>query len=398
MRQIITIILVLILAMPPGASASHCHGLWQRTWKRVKISSIVMKREFAELKGWRLVFRHTKLHDNAGKGFFPKYVAPPSKDLFDRYQSFIQFFPRQISKFTIGTSRDFHFLDAVRYYTLDQAVQWGTKKYFGERMQPTLLMSMPIDVAFYAIAMSLAFSTYANHRVEKMQSEIEANKEVWDRYKTDFRYQHIRIMLENGEITAKEAREWVAILSTDYQFFLELLRESEMKFTDPTVQDILLAMPPFGDIVAAMKTGLVINSEFKYHEGFNPELTKEQIDELVSQKIFTLLMYDVAYAAVEPSLEVQSQGSTRELIQKLKQENYIQALFELNKRGTINRAQLVYHIQEDIFWRMQFNKWELLKVSKLKKDDDGSYRSQTLLTLTEVRKSNLNAIMKGYTR
>ena len=358
----------------------------------------------------KIFFKRKSPHPSPDRrllGLLTEYSPSPKKGhiVGRAVGTLFQGIPRKVSELIYGKKFNF---------TPFQGLIWANLAEVGPRLLTQKTTGVEYDLrAWFGVPIALSGVVFAGYwgyeafdwgadavTMSHIANSIEEKKEDWlELIKRDFRYQDIRVELENKKIdptqASQEAYARKLILEKYYS-----LRSLEFSTLDPADQGAAftayLSEELFSDIAELSQKGLPATlSSYKKLNGFSGSLSHEQIKNLVEVRHSKLMVDEILSKLIfeDPEFlaELKVDEKLVKFVENIQGQKFYKDLFQLYVQGQISQSEFCFRAQEDNSWRHRFREMEVLKIEKRAKDNQNRL-TQAPLTLEMIQNESLSEI------
>lgn len=357
-------------------------------------------REVVATRGVRLLLKDSQSHleDTKWLGVLTKEQIGAHPGKIRRYFSaIIHYVPRKLGSW-MSRESGYRFTPFSGIYNVlvRKPIEYVSQKFSNRKMEPSMLLSFSLIMAATIPVFEKIDAQYQKALVEHRHSEIVNHASDWDRLlRSDYRFHETRRALEKGKISQEEAYAQAYEMSQAYNYYFEYRDGND---TQPTVESEL---PLLKHKLFVHLRGVVTNGVQKMglKEGYVvPDsavgpLSDAQILNLFGNTHQLYLKYQIISEMVDNTElwhKVKASSKMKDLVASLTQDPFIHELYQLRDQGRITIDDLKYYIQEDAYWQSRFQDYQVLGVTRLKKEND-TYINEPL-TLSDIREEVLAEI------
>ena len=228
---------------------------------------------------------------------------------------------------------------------------------------------------------------YDNKKFLEATAEINrANAAQLDDYiQHDFRMADVRAELEDGTITQAQAREFAALVKASMSVYYSFIESGFLALDHESQMTALLEFAPFSPINYLKTNGAPIEPGYEYLKGFTPTASPAVIEQMTFKHMKLIASYQIFDDVIKrpESKTAMLVGPDMKDFLEVLNDPHAKDLFKFRESGKLTDSQLIWRLQQYAYWKTQFEQWELLKVTRLQKDENGEF-IKTALKLENV--------------
>ena len=370
--------LTLALLFPALAVGNPCQWLGQKIAVSARNFATSAKNYAIEAKatrGGRIILKSAHPRPHEGRLFVPTEALRPN--IFD---SLSQWIPRKTSKLICGKAHDCKPRAALDFHLIDRPTRYVTKRLLGEAKDwtlPSYLIGGGFTTAFLWVPLwNTVNDAVLEHRIEE---QLETQHERWKRtIDWDIRYSDIKEALQSGELMDEHAMKAAILRNATLKAYYENTLSAD---------EAALELPTFGRALDWMANGVSLPPGFEKLPHFSETLDQKKYSALQLAAQRALGLQELASLWVwQPDKfnELTQDPDVLREWQKFISESHQQQLIGYRNRGTLSENELVFRLQESADWKLTFEEWNILGLSK-KKKQNGVYLAAPL------READINA-------
>ena len=347
-------------------------------------------REIQETKGIRLILKDPSIGPEPAS-FAGGLLRAPDNNAGSVAQMFTAI-PRRISKDIFGRELVFTPGKAVYDNLIGRPVRFASRTFLGHDKLLSNLVTVPLAIAM-SIGVYQPTENYATQKVYQYQinKEITTHRQQYDDLiKTDYRFVDVETQELSGKLNAGQAEREAYFVKLGYTKYYEYMNKSYDPSNPVKTMNTLKNHYLFLHLHNLMEHGVQPTEGFLASpERYGPLSDDEKI-ELFRRTYQLYFEYQVILDHYGSGL-AESNPDILDWIKRSEQDPFFQKLNQLYQSGHLSPEQFVYRLQEDAYWKAKFDQWEVLGITRLKRDATGKW-TDSALTLNDIRLETLSEI------
>jgi hypothetical protein len=293
-----------------------------------------------------------------------------------------------------GAAYDISLFGPFSYYLLRPALHATTRWVFGKPKEMTIGLNIVLGGMLAAFIYDKAIdSPFRGKVADKIVADIPRHADRWvPMVEGDYRFRDIARGRESETLTERDAHELAFIRNRYYAMYYGYMRDSYSTAQRAEAREWLLLFPAFHAIKKLMEEGIGKHPYYFELEGFQSEISPEQVDALVDLTVWKLGMDEAISVWVRDGMPAPAglEGAEGRTLGSFLEEPFAQALLELHQRGVLSDDQLRFRLQEEIHWQGKFRWWEICRVGRWKLV--GAQVTDQVLNIVDTRKQTMREI------
>jgi len=387
-----------------GTKDSCEHFYSKSLLRQLKAASISYIKEIHQTRGGALLVREPRKEVEYPIPMFA--AANPNKWLLDKA---IQYVPNRLTARYAHQTLDFR---PALWFT-EKVVQKSARAVSAKLLGKTKEIS---SLMIFAASIGTSIMAY-DYVVDRIEQRTEVNRQVDIQKKSpeynlllasDYRFTSLRDSISKLNLTESDrtlvAYHWNETLREFYSY-VDSKYNQTVQYDYRRADQELMNQTKFGPIIFAdinkiAKDGIRGDLPgFTYQTHFSTALSDKQVNQLVGMRIEMLSKMEMASHYVyrtETYQKLKNEPSMSAIFKEWDQDAFIQNLRRIEQQGTINSAKVRFLIQEDLFWRNKFFQWQVIGVTRLKKE--GERYTQLPLTIEDIQRDTLSELSSQPTK